>query len=212
MVAGTSSTPGGYLHQRIPPPSLDLQRLIALVDAAGSRVSVPSVHVTVPPVIAPSSAFANAFACALRTLADMIDPPCVCSLIQARCLCSDSVANVHARDLMEVDIEAFVGVFQKYEVRKHHEVVGFLQRFPCLLPVLIEFPAAVESVFGREAGLALDVDLDGMEHGWDQLLVVVRSPFDVDESGKRFCELDGSFWQSRTADVQRQITSLLEFR
>lgn len=56
----------------------------------------------------------------------------------------------------------------------NEEVLQFIERHPCLAPLLLEAPQQIFSIFGKDAELTLELHKDP-EEAYDELFVVIKT-------------------------------------
>lgn len=62
-----------------------------------------------------------------------------------------------------------------YTLVNEHQILDFLEHHPHLGQVLLDAPAAIHTLFGRQAQLKLELHRDPDE-GWEELFIVTQTP------------------------------------
>ena len=78
---------------------------------------------------------------------------------------------------------------------KDREVLQFIEKYPFLMPLLLEAPDKVREFF-PDAGLALKVNIDpeSCSEESNELLLLIKSDIDPEESVDILEELDDAWW------------------
>ena len=82
-----------------------------------------------------------------------------------------------------------------FKDRERGEVLQFIEKYPFLMPLLLEAPDKVREFF-PDAGLALKVNIDPESYSEesDDLLLLIKSDIDPEESVDILEELDYAWW------------------
>lgn len=82
-----------------------------------------------------------------------------------------------------------------FKDREPGEVLQFIEKYPFLIPLLLEAPDKVREFF-PDAGLALKVNIDPESYSEESndLLLLIKSDIDPEESVDILEELDDAWW------------------
>jgi len=90
-------------------------------------------------------------------------------------------------------------------------VEAFLARYPFLTPLLTEALAPLEEAFGADTPFVVAVESDPEIPGWDELVVLVETPLDVEEAATRLDTFETTWWLDHLPRAQGKLFFTLEF-
>lgn len=109
------------------------------------------------------------------------------------------------------DVEKIETIFQLYNFKDSEmgeEVVGFLNKYDFLLPIVNGAPMHIFKVFGDDVKLYLELHTDP-EEGWDELFVVIKSSLSPDDALKCLDKLDDVWFLNLPYEV-REVFNITE--
>lgn len=98
-------------------------------------------------------------------------------------------------------------------MREPDAVEAYLERYPHLVPILLEAVDIVPRSFGDDAPLALEMDID--PEGYDdvgELFVLITSRFDVKETLARSTRFEDDWWLAASPDSPAVLVFDFEFQ
>ena len=143
-----------------------------------------------------------------RKLASLADPS-ASSVDRAAEIDDEPRPVPSTRELTSTEEDMLRSIEQAYEVRGRDEVWGLLRKYPFLLPVLAEMPAAIVSAYGNETTVGLRVSTTAKRQGRDHLLVDIQSPFDENAAFERFMEFEEPWWLERISQTDGLVSILM---
>jgi hypothetical protein len=90
-------------------------------------------------------------------------------------------------------------------------VEAFLARYPFLAPLLTEALPALEAAFGAERPFVVAVERDPEVAGWEDLVVLVETPLDVEAAATRLDTFETTWWLDQLPRAQGKLFFTLEF-
>ena len=90
-------------------------------------------------------------------------------------------------------------------------VEAFLARYPFLAPLLTEALTPLEAAFGEDTPLVVAVDIDPEVPGWEELVVLVETPLDVEEAARRLEAFETTWWLDHLPQAHGKLFFTLEF-
>lgn len=98
-----------------------------------------------------------------------------------------------------------------YSFRERSDVLGFLERCPFLVPLLLEIHGKIGAYFPYSQ-VVLEVVTDPEAVGDSQLVVFIATDFDPDKADERFERFDEDWWLDALDRAQGMLCINLEFR
>lgn len=114
-------------------------------------------------------------------------------------------STVHVHQSMIPLLERF------YTFRERSNVLGFLDRYPFLVPLLLEAYGKIGEYFPCSR-IFLEVVTDPDAVGDSQLLVFIATDFDPDEADDKFERFDEDWWLDALDLTQGMLCINLEFQ
>ena len=90
-------------------------------------------------------------------------------------------------------------------------VEAFLARYPFLAPLLTEALTPLAEAFGEDTPLVVAVDIDPEVPGWEELVVLVETPLDVEEAARRLEAFETTWWLDHLPQAHGKLFFTLEF-
>ena len=90
-------------------------------------------------------------------------------------------------------------------------VEAFLARYPFLAPLLTEALTPLEAAFGEDTPLVVAVDIDPEVPGWEELVVLVETPLDVEAAARRLEAFETTWWLDHLPQAHGKLFFTLEF-
>ncbi|PIU60816.1 MAG: hypothetical protein COS84_11995 [Armatimonadetes bacterium CG07_land_8_20_14_0_80_40_9] len=101
--------------------------------------------------------------------------------------------KINFKEVIKVkDVEKIETISQIYSFKDSEmgeEVIGFLNKYDFLLPIVNEAPTHIFKIFGDNVKLYLELHTDP-EEGWDELFIVIKSSLSPDDALKCLDNLD----------------------
>lgn len=112
-----------------------------------------------------------------------------------------------ALSISEVDVKTLE---QLYTFRERTEVLAFLNKYPFLVPVLLEAPAKIEQYFPNSQ-LFLEVVPDAEIAEWVLLVLSILMNLDPNDAVNRLNQMDMNWWVHTPYEVRKNVCTLLEY-
>ncbi|MEB3179946.1 MAG: hypothetical protein VKL59_13045 [Nostocaceae cyanobacterium] len=115
---------------------------------------------------------------------------------------TDTTLNISPADIETLE--------QLYRLRSRSEVLEFINKYPFLLPVLLEAPEKIRQYF-PDSQLFLEVDTDAEIPDWVHLVLSILMNLEPDEAVDRLHELDKDWFRGLPYQVHQQFFTTLEY-
>ena len=99
----------------------------------------------------------------------------------------------------------------RYVTNDPAAVEAFLARYPFLTPLLTEALTTLGEAFGEDTPLVVAVDIDPEVPGWEELVVLVETPLDVEEAARRLEAFATTWWLDHLPQAHGKLFFTLEF-
>lgn len=101
-------------------------------------------------------------------------------------------------------IDEFPSLYHHYQIEKESEVISFVRKYPFLMNILTEAPNQIHRIFGKDVTLCLELHHDP-EEGWDELFIVIKSPYAAEEAIRRENQLAEEWFLDRMEAAQGKL-------
>lgn len=116
-----------------------------------------------------------------------------------------------SQDFLE-GIRNFVKQYlNEYEVRDVERVADFLLKSPFLVDLLLEIPAQIRRIFGKEQKLILSFWLDPEDPTWHHVQVLVPTKFKAGKSVELMDKFDWEWWLDNMNRAESKLTISTEY-
>ncbi len=112
-----------------------------------------------------------------------------------------------ALSISEADIETLE---QLYSFRERTEVLAFLDKYPFLVPVLLEAPAKIRQYF-PDSQLFLEVVPDAEIADWVLLVLSILMNLDPNDAVDKLHQLDWNWGLHNSYEVRSKFLTTLEY-
>jgi hypothetical protein len=99
----------------------------------------------------------------------------------------------------------------RYVTDAPEAVEAFLARYPFLAPLLTEALPQLEAAFGADTPFVVAVDRDPEVAGWEDLVVLIETPLDVEAAADRLDTFETTWWLDQLPRAQGKLFFTLEF-
>lgn len=101
-------------------------------------------------------------------------------------------------------LDTWIGLISNYRIEREAEAISFVGKYPFLLNILKEAPGQIYRVFGEGITLYLELHCDP-EEGWDELFIVIKSPYSTIEAVRRGDQLAEEWFLDRMVETEGKL-------
>lgn len=109
--------------------------------------------------------------------------------------------------ILQADIEALEHL---YTFRGRTEILQFLDKYPFLVPVLLEAPEKIRNCF-PESKLFLEVVPDAEVVDWVLLVLSILMKLEPDDAVDKLNQMDMEWWIHTPYEVRKNVCTILEY-